>query len=43
MERALTVGNEAGYPHSERWDALIEAVAQRDPQALGRVLESFRD
>ncbi len=39
----MLVGNEAGYPHTERWDALIEAATQGDPQALGRVLETFRD
>ncbi len=39
----MSVGREAGNPHSERWDALIEVARQGDPVALGRVLETFRD
>ncbi len=39
----MMFGSEAGSPVTERWGASIDAARDGDPEALGRVLELFRD
>jgi len=43
MELTMTFGSEAVSPLTDRWGALIEAARDGDPEAMGRVLELFRD
>jgi RNA polymerase sigma-70 factor (ECF subfamily) len=39
----MTFGGDSGLPVADRWAALIQAVRQGDPKALGEALEPLRD